>query len=113
MANTSLLLWAGVCTRQGRIASDLMAIGNWSSRADVLENGVKPIIRKVQDPQGYTAYNQYEGDMRRVVSRVQKAVSFEVEKGRRGKSEELIKVACGEKGRKNRTVWARVLGSRC
>ena len=71
-----------------------MAIGNWSSRADVLENGVKPIIRKVQDPLGYTAYSQYESDMRRVISRVQKAVSFEVQKGRHGKPEKLIMVAC-------------------
>ena len=31
----------------------------------MLENGLKPIVRKVQDANGYESYAQYEADVRR------------------------------------------------
>lgn len=91
---TNALLYAG----QGfKLAADLKAMGHWRSRKDVLENGMKEVIMKVQSPTGFASYSEYEMSVRRVISRVQQSVACEVELATREGREnaaELMQLAC-------------------
>ena len=58
---------------------------------------MKEVIRKVQSPQGFSSYEEYEKAVREVITRVQQSVSCEVELATREGQEnaaELMKLAC-------------------
>ena len=72
-------------------------MGHWRSRKDVLENGMKDIIRRVQAPTGFTSYAGYEAAVREVIARVQQSVSCEIEMATREGREnaaEMMQLAC-------------------
>ena len=81
------------CTQVKKLASDLTALGNWKTRADVLK-GLEPVVRKVQEPDGYASYREYEDAVRVVIDRTQRSIASEMEAGRLAHATGLTQMAC-------------------
>ena len=90
-----------------RFKLDMDMVGRWRSRQDVLDYGLRPVVAKVQREDGYQSYVEYERDMQTVMSRVQRAVTYEIELGTadgRVRANELMMVSCDLSNRLEKTA---------
>ena len=55
---------------------------------------MEPIVRKVQEPLGYSSYPQYEEGVRSVIDRAQQSIATEMEAKRYKNAEGLTKASC-------------------
>ena len=56
--------------------------------------GLEPVVRKVQEPDGYASYREYEDAVRVVIDRTQRSIASEMEAGRLANATGLTQVAC-------------------